>query len=325
MKSIYLVFQRPQPLGVTSTAFHFVNGAVEVAFERLASRNCEFKIILVNTLSLIKLKFSLVYMVDIVQWFVDRSEQIIITAVGVIVAWIIYKLVKRQINKYYKKEEDKEEQGEQIKKVVKAFYVIALIAIIFSQFSQSLGNIFGALGLVSGTILGFAAMNTIGNALAGLIIMVAKPFQKGDHILFEDKQADVISIKFIFTQLQYRDGTIVSIANQKLLDRPITNFSLSGDSIKRKVIITLDYDTNEDEVFEKLSNTVASVEGVESIPNPSTSVSGLLDYAVEYSCSYWISQVHLMSSIDSKVRYEVLKMCKANDYDLTMPILHHSV
>src|SRR6056297_1148775 len=106
------------------------------------SRNCEFKIILVNTLSLIKLNFSLVYMVDIVQWFVDRSEQIIITAVGVIVAWIIYKLVKRQINKYYKKEEDKEEQGEQIKKVVKAFYVIALIAIIFSQFSQSLGNIF---------------------------------------------------------------------------------------------------------------------------------------------------------------------------------------
>ncbi len=264
-------------------------------------------------------------MVDVWQWIVDRSQQIIVTIVGIVVAWIIYKLVKRQINKYAEGDPEKEDQGQQLKKLVKFVYIIAILGILFSQFAESIGSIFAALGLVSGTILGFAAMNTIGNALAGLIIMVSKPFKKGDHILFEGQQADVISIKFIFTQIKYRDGSIVSIANQKFLDRPITNFSLTGEPIRRSCTITLDYTEDEDMVFQKLNETVASVEGVLNHPTPSTTITGLGDYAVEYRCSYWIKVVHDMSPIDSRVRRAVLKMCKANNYDLTMPILHKSV
>jgi small-conductance mechanosensitive channel len=45
----------------------------------------------------------------------------------------------------------------------------------------------GVFTVAGGTIIGFASMNTIGNIIAGLIVMVNRPFKVGDRIMFGNK------------------------------------------------------------------------------------------------------------------------------------------
>ena len=53
-----------------------------------------------------------------------------------------------------------------------------------AQFGFDVGLIAGFMALAGGTIIGFASMNTIGNAIAGIIVMISKPFKIGDRTLF---------------------------------------------------------------------------------------------------------------------------------------------
>jgi small-conductance mechanosensitive channel len=86
-----------------------------------------------------------------------------------------------------------------------------------------LGAISGVLTLLGGTILGFAAINTIGNAIAGFIVMTSRPFRIGDRILFKGQFADVIAIELIYTKIETLDKVLVSVPNQEMLKTEIEN------------------------------------------------------------------------------------------------------
>ncbi|NIO38168.1 mechanosensitive ion channel, partial [Candidatus Bathyarchaeota archaeon] len=66
-------------------------------------------------------------------------------------------------------------------------------------------------------IIGFAAINTIGNAIAGLIVMTSRPFEVGDRIFFEGQFADIVSIDLIYTKMVTLDNVLISVPNQELL------------------------------------------------------------------------------------------------------------
>ncbi|MCK5626121.1 mechanosensitive ion channel, partial [Candidatus Bathyarchaeota archaeon] len=59
----------------------------------------------------------------------------------------------------------------------------------------------GVLGLSAGTIIGFASSDTIGNAIAGFIILFSRPFVIEDRIKIGEYTGDVEKITLIFTSL----------------------------------------------------------------------------------------------------------------------------
>lgn len=75
----------------------------------------------------------------------------------------------------------------------------------------------GFLALAGGTIIGFASMNTIGNVIAGTIVLISKPFKIGDRILFNKQFADVVPIDLIYTRMKTLDNVLISVPNQQLL------------------------------------------------------------------------------------------------------------
>ncbi|NIQ05175.1 MAG: mechanosensitive ion channel, partial [Candidatus Korarchaeota archaeon] len=81
-----------------------------------------------------------------------------------------------------------------LRKIFRWVAGLIILAVIFAQFGIELGVVAGLLALAGGTIVGFAAMNTIGNALAGIIVMTSRPFKIGDRILFQGLFADVVAI-----------------------------------------------------------------------------------------------------------------------------------
>jgi small conductance mechanosensitive channel len=76
------------------------------------------------------------------------------------------------------------------------------------------------LGL-TGFALGFALKDIISNLLSGVLILIYRPFEKGNHIKISGYEGIVVSIDLRYTELD-SEGSKVLIPNSKLFADPIT-------------------------------------------------------------------------------------------------------
>ena len=76
------------------------------------------------------------------------------------------------------------------------------------------------LGL-TGFALGFALKDTISNLLSGVLILLYRPFEKGNRIKVAGYEGTVVSIDLRYTELD-SEGNKVLIPNSKLFTDPIT-------------------------------------------------------------------------------------------------------
>lgn len=189
------------------------------------------------------------------------------------------------------------------------------------QFTESLGLITSLFTLVGGTIIGFAAMNTIGNAIAGLILMISRPFNLGDRIYYNGQIADIIDLKLIYTILEDLNGVEIHVPNQKLLSGEITNFRKKGNIVRRNVTVTPGFDVDQNFVEEILLKAVLKIPEVLKEPRPYVWISQYLSYAVEYKVFVFIDDIQNLPLIDSQLHKVVLKTCKENGIDISTPLL----
>lgn len=79
------------------------------------------------------------------------------------------------------------------------------------------------LGL-TGFALGFAFRDALSNLLAGVLILLYRPFQVGDRIKVANFEGQVIEIDLRYTTLQGDGQTTYLIPNSMLFTNPITRF-----------------------------------------------------------------------------------------------------
>ncbi|HDI12114.1 MAG TPA: mechanosensitive ion channel family protein [Candidatus Bathyarchaeota archaeon] len=85
---------------------------------------------------------------------------------------------------------------------------------------------------VAGAAIGFASTRTIGNLLAGLYVMISRPFRVQDYVQIGGTEGIVKEITINYTKILTPGGQIVSFSNQKILDQVITNFRVEGERRK---------------------------------------------------------------------------------------------
>lgn len=84
--------------------------------------------------------------------------------------------------------------------------------------------------------IALAAKDTLGNILGGIIIILEKPFSKGDWILTPSVEGVVEDITFRSSKIRTFADAVVTVPNSTLADQPITNWSRMG---KRRITFTL--------------------------------------------------------------------------------------
>ena len=212
----------------------------------------------------------------------------------------------------------------------RVFQWVALLAatiVIISMFVVDIGLIGGFVSLAGGTIIGFASMSTLGNAIAGIIVMISRPFKIGDRICFNGKFADVIAIDLIYTRLKTLDNIVVSIPNQELLSSEIETYG-KNTTIRRKCSITAGYDVSSELVETALQQAAAKLKSDAVIlkdPRPYVWVTTFGNFAVEYTLYFYTNKIKSLSRIDATVRKVVLDVCKQNGIDISTPTLLQNV
>jgi small-conductance mechanosensitive channel len=81
-----------------------------------------------------------------------------------------------------------------------------------------------SISAIGGAALGFASTKTIGNFVAGLFLLAARPFRVGDYVRIGTVEGMVQEITMNYTKVLTSNNNTVSISNLQILDRDITNY-----------------------------------------------------------------------------------------------------
>jgi len=233
-------------------------------------------------------------------------------------------LIRRQFLNLAKHEKLELSTAKNISKVIKYLIVLIILTAILMQFAESLGFITALFTLVGGTIIGFAAMNTLGNMIAGIIIMVSRPFTVGDRILYDGKITDIIEIKLIYTIMVDLDNIKISVPNQIMLSQEIIDLG-KKEIIRRHVAITPGFEEDRKKVEEVLLNVASKLRQVLKDPNPYVWINSFQNYAVEYRLYVFIKDIKDLPLIESDLHKAVLDACKENNIDIRTPLLHKEI
>jgi len=103
--------------------------------------------------------------------------------------------------------------------------VLAIGAVVALSFSGlNIGALVTSLGL-AGFAVGFAVKDILGNFLAGILILIQRPFTVGDNIALAGVEGRVESVRVRDTLVKTGDGTLVYIPNSIVFNGILTNKS----------------------------------------------------------------------------------------------------
>ena len=258
------------------------------------------------------------------EWFFTNWQSLAFSIIGTVAVYAIYKLLNKEITKLKEQKKLEENVAVNLNRILKWLLALIAVGLVIAQFGFDIGLVAGFLALAGGTILGFASMNTIGNAIAGIIVMISKPFKIGDRILFNKQFADIVAIDLIYTRMKTLDNVLISVPNQQLLTSEIDNYG-KKNILRRNCSVTVAYEMPSEQVEEVLLEAAAKVDGVLKEPGPYVWVTNLLNFSVEYTLHVFISQVKMLPIIDSNLKRTVLDVCRKKGIDLTTPNLIQSV
>src|SRR5690606_14809277 len=135
------------------------------------------------------------------------------------------------------------------------------------------------LGIVGFTI-GFALKDISENFVAGLMLLLQRPFELGDVIEIDDFRGRVIDVSLRATELETLDGQNVIMPNGLVYTSPIINFS-RRDVARVAVDVGVAYDSDLDFVRDTAVRAVAAMPTVLQQPEPYVVFRGFGDSSID--------------------------------------------
>lgn len=144
-------------------------------------------------------------------------------------------------------------------------------------------TILGAMSLA----ITFAIQDLVKNLVAGIYLLVERPFRIGDRLNVAPFVGEVEDIHMRFTRLRTMDGQQVMIPNAIVFGSSVVNES--AYKFKRQ---TVSIKISEDKIKEKnLQETILKIcentKGVQTKPLPSITLTSITDHTYEYQCRFW--------------------------------------
>lgn len=213
--------------------------------------------------------------------------KVISILVVVVVAYILTRVVRRSLRQVTagKVKEHFRKTAFRIFQIL--IWVVALFVILGIWGFDLTGLLAGA-GFM-GIVIGFAAQETIGNIISGLVMMFSRPFEIGDWIEISGYSGIVEEISVINTRVRTFDGEMVSIPNQMVSSSEINNKTRLGH-LRFKKTVGIDYDSDPLRAKEIAEEELMKHELISDDPSPRAMVDELADSSVNIVLLFWIDK-----------------------------------
>jgi small-conductance mechanosensitive channel len=149
---------------------------------------------------------------------------------------------------------------------------------------------------VIGIAIGFAAKDTLSNVLAGILLIIDRPFEVGDRIEVWSAPAnsatwgDVVTVGLRATKIRTTDNIVIVIPNNEIMLRDIINYTTGSKEIRVRIPIGIAYDADIKKAKEIIEKVSFELEWVMRDPPPKIVVRSFGDSAVNLEARVWISE-----------------------------------
>lgn len=191
----------------------------------------------------------------------------------------------------------------------------------FRTFGVDLNSALASIGFLS-VAVGFAAKDSLGNIIAGMMIFWDKPFQVGEWIEVEGQLGQVKYITVRSTRIKTLDNTYIILPNQTIINSPLINHSAHG-AIRIKIPVSIGYDQSIDWARHTLLELPKDIAAISKEPEPDVVVSNLGDSGIELQLRVWLNDVSKERAIRYQLQEEIRKAF--GDVDIEIPYPHRTV
>ena len=113
---------------------------------------------------------------------------------------------------------------------------------------------------VLGIVVGFAARQTLANAIAGILLAITQPIRIGDLVTLEDETGEVEDVRLTYTYIRLDDGRRLIVPNEKLASNAIANHTIVDPRVQIEVSVWLPADAD----LERALELATDEDGVEA-------------------------------------------------------------
>lgn len=168
--------------------------------------------------------------------------------------------------------------------------------------------------------IGFALKDLIMNFLAGIMILINRPFSIGDFIKIGGTLGKIVEIQTRNTILQSIDGTKVIVPNGELFTSQVVNMT-SNPFRRIEVEVGVDYRSDLDNALKVCMQTVRNTHGVLLEPKPAVLVSEWSDYEIVIKVRAWVNSRGPWLKIKSQLMVDLKKAFEEYNIDYAWPIV----
>ncbi|MBW2171681.1 MAG: mechanosensitive ion channel family protein, partial [Deltaproteobacteria bacterium] len=165
---------------------------------------------------------------------------------------------------------------------------------------------------VAGIAIGFAAKDTLSNLIAGILLIVDRPFEIGDRIEVWSSPrdsatwGDVIDIGLRATKIRTTDNIVIIIPNNVIMTRDIVNYTTLSEDIRVRIPIGVSYDTNIKKAKSVILDVAKTAEWVLRDPPAKVVVRRFGESSVDLQLRVWIKdarrRMDTISHVTDKVK-----------------------
>jgi len=166
--------------------------------------------------------------------------------------------------------------------IVAAFFIgIDILGIDLTAFAV----FSGALGLA----IGFGLQKTVGNLIAGIILLMDRSIKPGDVIVVGDSFGWVNKIGVRAVSVITREGKEHLIPNENLMTQEVENWSYSSRAVRVKIAIGVAYDTDLRLAQKLMIEAAKESPRVLEEPAPVCWITGFGDSSIDHEVRFWIT------------------------------------
>lgn len=238
--------------------------------------------------------------------FFLQLPNILAAILFMVAAWFAARLLARGIERLAVRRK-RPDLGALVGSLAKGVSLVlaGLIAAVIVFPSVNPADVLATLGIGS-VAIGFAFKDILQNLLAGLLLLIRRPYRSGDQIVVKEFEGTVEHIRSRATLIKTYDGRRVIIPNADVYTSPVV-VNTAFDTRRDEYTVGIGYGDNPSLAVEVFSAALAGVDGVLADPPPEVLPWALNASSVDLLIRWWakpmrVDQVYVRSRVILAIR-----------------------
>jgi MscS family membrane protein len=180
------------------------------------------------------------------------------------------------------------------------------VVVVAKHFGQDVTSLVAALG-VGSLAIGLAAQQTLGNMIAGFVLLVDRPFRPGDRVkLASGESGEVLEIGVRSTRILMNDRNLLIVPNTELANSRVVNFAGPSSVVHADVKLTVAHGADIERATVALLAIAAEEERIRKDPAPLVRVSAVTPLGLELSLGFDVGTHADVPAVEDRVRRRAL-------------------